>query len=513
MDDYFIGVDIGTTETKAILFESSGTVVCKSSLELPLQIFDQYFIEQDYDEIWNKTARVIKNLINKSEVNPRNIAFISVTGQRETLGAMDKHKKILRKGISWEDSRGREFCILIKDKVGSERVYRITGLPVNTMPWASKIMWLKENENDLYRKTWKFLGVVDYAVFKLSNVLTTDYSNAGRTQLFDINKKIWSDELFQVLDLDKEKVLETKPSGTLVSNVASEACTETGLHKETAVIYGGGDQQCSALGAGVVSPGRVSCILGTCTNMEVYADEIPFDPKNLLEAVIHVVPGAYLSEGGIGTTGIIYRWFRDEFGEVEKIVADSLGKDPYMLLDEEAAKSPPGSLGLMLIPYFAGSEYPYWNPNDRGAIIGLLLSHKKEHLIRAILEGVAYEYRRMVEEGGKVSETTISEIRFTGGGAKSLLWPKIFVDILGLPGQILNVHDTGALGAGILGTVAVGWHKEVKRATDNLVRIESTVKPDAKSHLLYDKLYSIYRQMYDRIQDLVNAISNIYAEN
>jgi xylulokinase len=512
MSEYFMGIDVGTTETKAVLFKSEGTAICKSSLELSLQITNQYFIEQDYDDVWKKTSLVIKETIKKSEVDPRKIAFISVTGQRETLSALDKNKKILRKGISWQDCRGRDFCKIMKDKVGDEKIRKITGLPVNTMPWANKIMWLKEKESRLYEKTWKFLGIVDYIVFKLTNILITDYSNASRTQLFDINTKKWSDELFDALGLDKEKMPDVKPSGTLISNVQSKAYVETGLSDQTVVIYAGGDQQCTALGAGVISVGRVSCILGTSTNMEMYTEKIPHDLRKPFEVVIHVVPNAYLLEGGIGTTGVIYRWFRDEFASAEKVLAHSLGKDTYVVLDEEATKSPPGSLGLMLIPYFAGSEYPYWNPEDRGAIIGFTLSHKKAHVIRAILEGVAYEYRRMLEDGIKVLRTPISEIRFSGGGAKSRLWTQIFADVLGLPGQVTEIYDTGALGAGILGTVAFGWYNDVKKATSDLVRIKETVNPNKESHMLYSKLYYVYRQMYGRIQDLVNKISKIYEE-
>jgi len=221
------------------------------------------------------------------------------------------------------------------------------------------------------------------------------------------------------------------------------------------------------------------------------------------------MPHAYLSEGGIGTSGIIYRWFRDQFGQTESQAAKELNEDPYKLLDQEAANAEPGSNGLMLIPYFAGSLFPYWNAEDRGVLVGLRLDHTKKHFIRAILEGIAYEYRRMAEEAERVSKTKIDTVRFMGGGARSPLWIQIFIDVLGVKGEIPEVTEAGAFGAYMLGAVAIGRYCDVLEAAEKSVKVGKKMNHNSNMHQRYNKFYGIYRQVYDRIQSLVNEISRV----
>ncbi len=509
MKEYIVGLDVGTLETKAIVFNRDGKTLGEGSRELGMSFPKEGWFEQDLNEIWIKTASAIHDLIEEAKIPSKEIACVSVTGQRETVCPVDREGKPLRSAISWQDTRGWDVCKTVRRTVGAETVYKITGLPVNTMPSASKIVWTKRNEPEIYKKAWKFIGVVDFVVWKLSNEFVTDYSNANRTMLFDVRRLDWSSELLREFRLDREKMLDLVKPGTIVGTMAEDACEKTGLDKHVLVVYAGGDQQCSALGIGIVKPKRVSCILGTCTNIEAFSERVPFDPKMSLQAQVHVMPHAYLSEGGIGTSGIIYRWFRDRFGQTESQVAKELNEDPYKLLDREAANVEPGSNGLMLIPYFAGSLFPYWNAEDRGVLVGLRLDHSKKHFIRAILEGVAYEYRRMAEEAERVSRTKIDTVRFMGGGAKSPLRTQIFTDVLGVRGQIPEVTEAGAFGAYMLGAVAIGQHCTVLEAAEKSIRIGKKLNFNSNAHKRYNKLYSVYKQVYDRIQDLVNEISRI----
>ena len=509
MKDYVVGLDVGTLETKAIVFDREGKAVSKGARELGMSFPREGWFEQDLNEIWIKTASAIHDSIVAAKIASKEIACISVTGQRETVCPVDREGKPLRPAMSWQDTRGWGICKTIRRTVGAETVYKITGLPVNTMPSASKIVWTKRNEPQIYEKAWKFIGVVDFIVWKLSNQLVTDCSNANRTMLFDIRMLDWSNELLREFRLDREKMLDLVKPGTPVGTMTDESCKKTGLSRRVPVIYAGGDQQCSALGIGIVKPKRVSCILGTCTNIEAFSERIPFDPKMSLQAQVHVISRAYLSEGGIGTSGIIYRWFRDQFGQMESQVAKELNEDPYKLLDQEAASVEPGSNGLMLIPYFAGSLFPYWNAEDRGVLIGLRLDHTRKHFIRAILEGIAYEYRRMAEEAERVSRVEIDTIRFMGGGARSSLWTQIFTDVLGVKGEIPEVTEAGAFGAYMLGAVAIGRYHTAAEAAERSIKITRKMKVSPNLHERYNKLYGIYRQVYDRIQSLVNEISRI----
>ena len=506
-----IGIDVGTMETKAVVFDREGQELGSSSREIAIYFPHQGWVEQDLEEMWEKTASCIKDSVVDAGAKPGDVRCISVTGQRETVCPVDREGRPLYHAISWQDTRGWDICKKLKEDFGMNQIYSITGLPVNSMPSASKIAWMKENEPRIYGKAWKFIGVVDYTAYKLSGELKTDYSNANRTLLFDLRKKKWADEILEFLNIDKDKLLDLIPSGTDMGDLTPSAAQRTGLDKKTRVVYGGGDQQCSALGIGVVKPKRTSCILGTCTNIEAFSDQIPFDPKMSLQAQLHVIPQAYLSEGGIGTSGVIYRWFRDNFASMEMEVGKYLQKDPYALLDDEASAIKPGSEGLLLIPYFSGSLFPYWNAEDRGLLIGLTLRHSRAHIIRSILEGVAFEYRRMADEAERVSNVKVENVRFMGGGARSRLWTKIFVDVLGVEGQVPLVTETGAFGAALLGMVSLNWHHDAVEAAERFIRIGEPITPEQATHESYSRFYKIYRDLYGRVQDLVNNLSRTSA--
>ncbi|MEM2885024.1 MAG: FGGY-family carbohydrate kinase [Thermoproteota archaeon] len=260
---------------------------------------------------------------------------------------------------------------------------------------------------------------------------------------------------------------------------------------------------------GVTEPSRVSCVLGTCTNIEAYSDRLPLDPEMRLQAQLHVVPNCYLAEGGIGSSGSIYRWFRDNFGEAEVLAARKRGSSPYALMDAEAGKAEPGSSGLIMVPYFTGSLYPHWNADDRGILVGLRLKHGKGHVLRAIMEGVAYEYARMAEDAERVTGAKIGQVRFMGGGARSKIWPKIIVDVLGVDGVVTKNAQAGALGAAILGSKACGVFKGAKDAAESMVKVGRRVEFDREAHERYRAYYRVQGEVYGRIQDLVNELSRL----
>ena len=512
MKECIVGVDVGTTKTKVVVFDKEGCIVGRGEEELKTRFLKPGFIEQDLNEIWYNTASAINKALVNAKVTSDSIKAIAVTGQRETICPIDKDAQPLRRAILWQDTRGWDICKFLHEELGANKVYQITGLPINTMPSVSKIAWIKGNEPEIYNKTWKFVGVVDFTVWKLTGKLMMDYSNASRTMLFDINTLNWSRDIFNALGLDPSKMPELVPPGTKAGLVHRKASNETGLKEGTFVTYAGGDQQCSALGIGVVKPGIVSCILGTCTNIEAFSKELLLDNKMRLQAQVHVIPKSYLLEGGIGTSGVIYRWFRDNFCVSESEVAKQLNLDTYQILDQEAALVPPGAEGLFLIPYFAGSLFPYWNAQDRGILVGLTLAHKGKHLARAILEGVALEYRRMVYDVERVAKIKVNSVRFMGGGARSTLWPQIFVDVLNARGEIPKISETGTLGAYILAATDLGWYENLMHACESVIKIERVLQPKVETHIQYEKIYSIYNIFYQRIRDLINKLSEFHLE-
>lgn len=508
-NDVIIGVDVGTTETKAILINKDGKILSESSRELQSIYVREGWIEQNLESIWMETAKVIRDCTRNIDL--RRLICLSITGQRETICPLDEKFEPLGNAISWQDTRGWEICKRMRQQFGMEEAYRITGLPINAMPSASKIAWIKENKPAIYEKTWKFVGVVDYIVWKLSDILRIDYTNACRTLLFDISRLKWSDKIFQYLKLDINKMPELIPIAQPVGTVTKKASEKIYIPHGITIVYGGGDQQCSALGVGITAPNRISCVLGSCTNIEACSEKLPLDPNMRLQAQIHVIPNSYLAEGGIGSSGSIYRWFRDNFAEDVTLTAKRVGKNPYSILDAEVEKVPPGSLGLIMIPYFTGSLYPYWNADDRGMFIGLRLNHGKRQFARSILEGIAYEYGRMAKDIQHILGIKANQIRFMGGGANSKIWPKIIVDVLGVEGSITRNIQAGAMGAAILGSLASGWFKDAKSAVESLIKVDRKLKVNQSYHEKYKKYFNIYEKIYDRIQDLVNELSHIEA--
>jgi sugar (pentulose or hexulose) kinase len=323
-------------------------------------------------------------------------------------------------------------------------VYSTTGLTIDPYFTAPKILWIKENEPEVFSKAWKFLLVHDFMVFKLTGKAITDYSNASRTMLFDIKDANWSEKMLNTFDIPREKLPDPLQSGTPAGNVTSKAAKDCGLKEGTPVIAGGGDQQCAALGVGVVREGSIKSTTGTGTFLLAYSDTPKFDSEIRLLCSRHVVPDAFVVEASMFTTGSALRWFRDNLGTEECNLAKERGIDPYEVMSEGADAIPAGSEGVIHLPHFAGAGAPYWNPHARGVFAGLALGHTRNHLMRSILEGVSYEIRTNLEVMNDIGIPAL-EVRVTGGAARSQVWMQIQADVLGVPVIRTEMEEATAL--------------------------------------------------------------------
>ncbi len=502
MTELVIAIDAGTTGVRSIFFDTSGNVVASSYEEFGSFFPQPSWVEQDADTWWNSAVSTLKRCFNDSKISAEQVIGISVTNQRETVVPVDEAGAPLRKAIVWQDRRTVSQCDWIKSTITPEVVYSIAGLTIDPYFTAPKLLWIKEHDPTSFESAHKFLLVHDFIINRLSGEFVTEHSNASRTMLFDIGELDWSERLLDEMGISREKMPDTRGSGIQVGTVSSHAAKQTGLKEGTPVITGGGDQQCAALGIGVVRPGSIKSTTGTGTFILAHSEKLRLDPKRRLLCSSHVVPDAYVVEASIFTTGSALRWFRDNLGLEERVAAEERGMDPYEVLTEGAEGIPPGSEGVIHVPHFAGAGAPHWNPHARGVFAGLALGHTRNHLIRSILEGVSYEIRTNLEVMSELGLDT-SEVRVTGGAARSKVWMQIESDIIGIPVVRTQMEEATALGAAILACKGVGVFKSVVDASDHMVRPRDRLTPTAENHETYESGYKRFKNLYSSISNIV----------
>lgn len=496
MTDYYAALDLGTSGTRTMIFDVKGKLVSSDYKEWQSFYPSPIMVEQKAEMWWDSLKTTMAGAISKGNIDPKNIKSVAVTNQRETIVPIDKDGKSLHNAIVWQDRRTSKECEFIREKIGAEKIYKKTGLTIDPYFSGSKILWIKNNKPEIYQNTHKFLLVHDYIVNQLTGQWITDYSNASRTMLFDINELKWSDDIAGDLGLDLDKMPEAMPSGKAVGNVKPGVCA---LDPTTQVVTGGGDQQCAALGVGVTMPGRIKCTTGTGSFILGFLQEPKFDPKTRVLCSCHTVPGAWVQEASIFTSGSALRWIRDRMCYEEVCQADEKEVDPYQIMDEMAEKSPIGSDGLILVPHFVGAGAPHWNPDARAIIAGLALGHKRRDIIRSVLEGVAFEVRKNIEVFQELG-TPIKEMRVTGGGARSNIWSQIMADVLNITCARGENEESTAVGAAILASYGIGDYEDISKAAESLVNISKRWTPEAKAVKKYEYIYDISKEIYNSFE-------------
>ena len=494
-----VAIDVGTSGTRTAIFDANtGRLVAQTHREYPSLFPRPAWVEQRAEDWWETACHTCRATLRSLEGKSGDLVAVSITNQRETIVPVDDEGNPLHNAIVWQDRRTIPQCTTIRDGLGAEAVYKETGLTIDPYFSAPKIIWFRDERPDLFCATHKFLLVHDFLLYRLTGVFATDYSNASRTMLFSVERFEWSKQMCEALEIPKELLPGAHPSGTVVGEVTRAAAKATGLPEGLPVVAGGGDQQCGALGVGVVKPGRVKATVGTGTFLLAYAERPQRDPQCRLLCSCHALPGRWVVEASIFSTGIVYRWFRDQFCSEDKVLADLLGKDAYDLLNEEAQQSPPGARGLLLLPHFVGAGAPYWNPTARGVLLGLALGHERRDLIRAIMEGTSFEVRRNIEAMQSLG-IPVEEVRITGGATRSPVWNQIQADIYNLPVLRSRVEEATALGAAVLASAGGGVYRSVEEAAEHMVQLGERYQPDPNHRQLYDTLYSIHSDTYQAL--------------
>ncbi len=494
---YIVALDLGTTGCRTFIFDLSGSILASDYQEWESIYPAPSYVEQDANIWWESIKRTIERAIKKSGIDKTEIVSLSVTNQRETIVPVDKEGNPLHNALVWQDRRTTEQVKFIKRKIGDDKIYRTTGLTIDPYFSATKILWFKNNKPEIYNQTHKFLLVSDFIIHKLTGQFVTDHSNASRTMLFDINKLKYSEDIASVLEIDLDKMPETMESGVDIGEIVSN---ETNFDKKTLVITGAGDQQSAALGVGVVSPGEIKCTTGTGSFILAFLEEPKFDPEKRVLCSCHAVPGKWVQEASIFTSGAVLRWFRDQIGFNECQKAEELGKDPYELMISEAEKSPIGSNGLLFIPHLVGAGAPHWNPYAKGILYGLSLGHQRKDLYRAVLEGVAYEVKKNILVFKSLGIEP-KELKITGGGSRSDLWNQIYADVLGIS-CVRNVNEEAtSLGAAILAAYGAGLFPDISKAAANICKIDKRWSPNENHNEFYDKIFRFSNRLYSNLSE------------
>ena len=506
-----LGIDLGTTLIKAVVFDENGNQVASNSQEVSVEYPKPGWAEQDPEALWDVTCRVVRECLTRNKIDPASISGISLTGQMHGSFLIDREGKPARKkAIIWLDTRSQEILEEYYRTSLADRIYDVSGWRLITSMQVMHLSWLLRNEPETIKKAKCLMACKDYIRYKLTGEPYMDITDASVTGLMDISKGKWSSELVSELGIPEEILPEIKNSWEYAGEVTEEAAKRTGLKPGIPVAAGAGDICSTALGSGVVRPGQLCAIIGTAGIYELAADKPLKDPERKYSVAFHAIPNSWLLEAVQMTAGVALRWFRDEFCEAEKMEAREKGVSVYAIMDREAEGSPIGANGVIFHPFLQGERSPFVKPSARGVFYGLGLWTKRADLIRAVLEGVAYAARDNIELfRGRGIE--IREVRITGGGAASDIWCRIMSDVLNLKIAVPVVKECGALGSAIEASIVAGINKDPADAAERMVRIERTFTPNQQNVGKYQKLFQLYKKLYELLWNYYDEAWKTYS--
>ncbi len=503
---YFIGVDIGTSGTKTVLFDELGNVITSATVEYPMYQPQNGYAEQMPQDWDNAVMQTLAAVMKDSGVDKDEVKGIGLSGQMHGLVMLDENNAVIRPSIIWCDQRTAAECEEITEKVGAQRLIEITANPALTGFTASKILWVRNHEPENYEKCRHILLPKDYIRFRLTGEYATEVSDASGMQLLDIPNRCWSDEVLEKLNIDKALLGKVYESPDITGYITAEVAQRTGLKEGTPVVGGAGDNAAAAIGTGVAEDGKAFTTIGTSGVVFAHSSKISIDPKGRVHTFCCAVPGCWHVMGVTQGAGLSLKWFRDNFCDAEKQTAKSMGVDEYYLMDKEAEQSPIGANRLLYLPYLMGERTPHLDANARGVFFGLSAMHQKRDMLRAVMEGVTYSLRDCLEVFREM-QITVDDMMACGGGGSSPLWRQMLADLYGCPIQTLASKEGPALGVAILAMVGTGYYPTVADACKAIIKTNQTCNPNASAMAVYEQYYQLYRQIYPALQTQFTALA------
>jgi xylulokinase len=492
-----LGIDIGTGGTRAVLIDETGRVIGSATAEhQPISAPHRGWAEQAPDDWWAAACKAVPQCLANAKATVDEVESVGLTGQMHGLVMLDADGKVLRPALIWCDQRTEEECREITEKIGAKRLIELTANPALTGFTLPKIWWVQKHEPEIWKRVKKIMLPKDYVRFRLTGAHAIDVADASGTLILDVVNRRWSKEMMAASNLSEEmlpKVLESQEISGKISEAGAKA---SGLKAGIPVVAGAGDQAAGAVGMGIVRPGAVSATIGTSGVVFAATASPEFDPKGRIHTFCHAVPKRWHVMGVTQAAGFSLRWFRDQFG-----AGGDSSRDPYDRLMDEASHAPAGSDGVLWAPYLMGERTPHLDPNARGALVGLSSTHTRAHVVRAILEGVAYSLRDTLTIFADLKLPTES-IRLGGGGARGGLWRQIQADVYGMPVDIVEAEQGPAYGAALLAGVGVGVWSSVDKACDTAVRVATRVQPNSASAAVMNKQYAAYRKLYPALREI-----------
>jgi xylulokinase len=497
--NYFLGIDVSTTGVKALLIDTAGEVIGTANTEQPLSTPQPLWSEQDPADWWNGALTSIRAVLADTGVDGGQIVALGLTGQMHGLTLLDEGGKVLRPAILWNDQRTGAQCDEIQARLGKAHLIQLTGNVALTGFTAPKILWVQQNEPEVYRRVRHILLPKDYVRYRLTGGFAIDRADGAGTILFDIRKRDWSVEMLKALDIPSEWLPKTYEGPEITGYVTEEAARLTGLKAGTPVTAGGGDQAAQAVGVGAVRPGIVALTLGTSGVVFATTGDAFIEPEGRLHAFCHSAPGRWHLMGVMLSAAGSLRWYRDT-------LAAGVGYDALLAPAAEVAM---GSEGLLFLPYLTGERTPHPDPLARGAFVGLTVRHTQAHMTRAVLEGVAYGLRDSFELIKSAGLASIDQVRISGGGARSMLWRQILADTFNAELVTVNTTEGAAYGAALMAGVGAGAWSDVDAACEATVKVTGSTRPGAKGVTYYEKAYGFYRKLYPALKEISHGLSGL----
>jgi len=495
MKQYILAHDLGTTGNKATLYNAEGRLVSSAFYGYETEYARTGWAEQNPEDWWTAVCASTQTLLRQAGVRGDEIAAITFSGQMMGCAPLDADARPIRPAIIWADQRAVEQEAWLSERISPEDVYRITGHRLSASYSLCKILWIRDNQPDIYASTHRFMHAKDAIVARLTGHFATEPTDASGMNLYDLEAGTWSERIIEAAELDPAKLPELRQSIDVVGYVLSQVAPEIGVAPGTPVVIGGGDGMCAAVGAGVVREGTAYNYVGSSSWIALATKQPIFDPDYRTFTWAHLVPGMFSPCGTMQMAGGSYQWARDQLCSIEQQAAQSLGISPYELMNISAEKSPPGANGLIFLPYLLGERSPRWNPRARGAFVGLTVRHTRADMVRAVLEGITMNLR-VILDAFTAQGAQISDMRVIGGGARGRFWNQMMADIYGIPVHRLAIlQEATSMGAAVAGGVGVGLYPDFSMS-ETMNEIAETFEPDPLSQSVYERIYPIFEAAY-----------------
>jgi xylulokinase len=501
MRSFVLGIDIGTGGTRALIVDENGRIVSSATEEHePFASPKIGWAEQHPGDWWRAAGVAVRKTLAQGNLRGDQIACVGFSGQMHGAVMLDATGEVVRPALIWCDVRTEKQCKELNDRIGAEHLIQLTCNPALPNFTLTKFLWVRENEPENWKRVRYVMLPKDYVRFRLTGERATDVADASGTLMLDVANRKWSDEMLQAAEINASLLPHVYESQDICGKISAEGAQSTGLAAGTPVVAGAGDQAAGATGMGIVTPGAVSATIGTSGVVFAATDRPALDPRGRLHTFCHAVPGRWHVMGVTQAAGLSLRWFRDQLG----CPSSKSEGDPYERLTAEAATAPPGADGLLWAPYLMGERTPHLDADARGVLAGLTASHLRAHVVRAILEGVAFSLKDTFTIFDEM-KVPVKSIRLGGGGARSPLWRQIQADVYGHEVEIVEAEEGAAYGAAILAGVGAKIWPSADAACDAIVRVVRRIPPKPENAAVMRASYAAFRRVYPATKSIFRS--------